>query len=408
MPSADRVLVTNARLLDVDAGDYRPGSSVAIEAGRIVDVGRSASGGDAEHIDARDRVVMPGLIDAHVHPMMSSMDLGSLQHEPLTLLAQRAGAELEAMVRRGFTTARDACGGDAGLVRAIDEGLISGPRLLVSGRALSMTGGHGDAGEAADGPQACGCHVGPFARVVDGVDAVRRAARQELRAGAHQLKVMASGGVASPGDEIWSLQYSVEEIAAAVAEATARRTYVLAHAYTAEAVSRAVTAGARSIEHGNLVDRPAAELMAEHGTFLVPTLVTYDKIHELGDQLGMPAAQRRKVVDVIDAGLDSLRICRDAGVKIGFGTDLLGEAQAYQGDEFRIRARAEEPIDIIRSATVVNAELLRLSGEAGIVAPGAFADLLIVDGDPLSDVTVLADPARIDLVMRAGEVVHAS
>jgi imidazolonepropionase-like amidohydrolase len=161
----------------------------------------------------------------------------------------------------------------------------------------------------------------------------------------------------------------------------------------------------RSIEHGNLVDAAAAELMADRGVFLVPTLVTYAKIADLGEQLGMPERQRRKVVDVIDAGLGSLRFCRDAGVKIGFGTDLLGEAQVHQSEEFTIRARVEDPIDVIRSATMVNAELLGLAGEVGVVAPGAHADLLVVNGDPLADISVLADPGRIDLVMRGGEVV---
>jgi imidazolonepropionase-like amidohydrolase len=401
----DRTLITNARLLDVELGDYRTGTALLIGGERIVEVGGvPPSAKDAVEIDARDRVVMPGLIDAHVHPMLSSMDVGSLLYEPVTLLAQRARHALESMLQRGFTTGRDACGGDRGLVRASELGLIRGPRLFVSGRALSQTGGHGDVWPEHG---SCGAvHAGPFSRVADGVDEVRKAAREELRAGAHQLKIMASGGVASPTDEIWTLQYSVEEMAAVVEEAAARRTYVLAHAYTAEAIRRAVAAGARSIEHGNLIDTFAAQLMAERGAVLVPTLVAYEKIYELGDELGMPAAQRRKVVDVIDQGLGSLKIARDAGVPIGFGTDLLGEAQVHQSDEFRIRARVEDPVDVIRSATVVNAALVGLEGQVGMLAPGALADLLIVDGDPLDDVSVLADPERIDLVMRAGEICH--
>lgn len=344
---------------------------------------------------------MPGLIDAHVHPMISSLDIGSLANEPLTLVAQKARVELEAILQRGFTTVRDACGGDRGLVRAIDEGLIAGPRLFVSGRALSQTGGHGDSRPVRD---FCAASSDFTSRIADGVDEVRRAAREELRAGAHQLKIMASGGVASPSDEIWTLQYSPEEMRAAVEEAAARRTYVLAHAYTAQAIERAVMAGVRSIEHGNLIDAERAALMARHGTFLVPTLITYEKIHAAGEELGMPADQRRKVVDVIDAGLDSLTLARKAGVKIGFGTDLLGALQRHQAEEFRVRAGAEDPIETIRSATLVNAELLGLDGVAGVVKPGADADLLIVDGDPLSDATVLADSDRIAMVLRAGRV----
>ena len=390
-------------MLDVEAGDYRSGQAVLVEGDRITAVEPSIATG-TDVIDAADRVVMPGLIDAHVHPMISSLDIGSLADEPLTLLAQRARFALEETVRRGFTTVRDACGGDRGLVRAIEDGLIKGPRLLVSGRALSQTAGHGDSRRPGD---TCAGHTDQFSRIADGVDEVRRAARAEFRAGVDQLKIMASGGVASPSDEIWTLQYSLEEMRAAVEEAVARRSYVLAHAYTAEAIERAVMSGVRSIEHGNLLDAPTAALMSDHGTFLVPTLITYEKIAELGEEFGMPAAQRRKVVDVIDAGLDSLTLARQAGVKIGFGTDLLGELQRYQNAEFRIRARAEDPIDTIRSATLVNAELLGLAGEVGVVAPGACADLLLVDGDPLGDAAVLGNADAIDLVVCRGEVMVA-
>ena len=399
-----RTHIRNARILDVEAGDYRPGWSVLIEDGTIIEVAHKIAAAGAETIDAADRVVMPGLIDAHVHPMISSLDIGSLAEEPLTLLAQRARGELEAILRRGFTTVRDACGGDRGLVRAIDEGLIAGPRLLVSGRALSQTGGHGDSRPARN---FCAGHSDFTSRIADGVDEVRRAAREELRAGAHQLKIMASGGVASPSDEIWTLQYSLEEMRAAVEEAAARRTYVLAHAYTAEAIERAVMSGVRSIEHGNLIDAATAALMARHGTFLVPTLITYDRIFESGEELGMPPDQRRKVIDVIDAGLDSLTLARQAGVKIGFGTDLLGALQRHQAEEFRIRAAAEDPIDTIRSATLVNAELLGLAGTIGVCKEGAAADLLIVDGDPLAGAAVLADAERIDAVIKDGAMAFA-
>ena len=398
-----RVVIRNGRVLDVEAGDYAGGWSVLVEDGVVVEVGSSVAAAGADVIDARDRVVMPGLIDAHVHPMMSSLDIGALGREPVTLLAQHARVALEAMLARGFTTVRDNCGGDRGLVRAVEQGLIRGPRLFVAGRALSQTGGHGDAREAGD---LCGHHAGFGSVVADGVDEVRRAAREELRRGAHHLKIMASGGVASPSDEIWMLQYSAAEMRAAVQEATARGTYVAAHAYGAAAVTRAVEAGVRTIEHGNLIDAAAAASMAQRGAFLVPTLVAYDKIAQFGEELGMPPGQLRKVGDVIDAGLGSLKIARDAGVQIGFGTDLLGGLQRHQSHEFRIRSRAEEPIDTIRSATVINAQIVGLDGRAGVLQPGAYADVLIVDGDPLGDAAVLADTDRLAMVMRGGEVMH--
>jgi imidazolonepropionase-like amidohydrolase len=313
------------------------------------------------------------------------------------------------MLRRGFTTVRDAGGADHGLAQAIDRGLIRGPRLFYSGRVLSQTGGHGDFRPLDHHPTLCACqiHSSAFAHVADGVDAVRRAAREELRRGASQVKVMASGGVASPSDPIWVVQYSEEEIAAAVAEARSWRTYVLAHAYTPEAIERAVRAGVRSIEHGNLIDEPTARLMAERGAYLVPTLVTYVKIAELGAAFGFPEASIRKVSDVIDHGLRSLEIASRAGVAIGFGTDLLGETHPFQSHEFVIRAQAMKPIDVIRSATVVNAAILQRPGELGVVKPGALADLVAVDGDPLADISLLdGQGEHLALVMRGGVVMH--
>jgi imidazolonepropionase-like amidohydrolase len=284
---------------------------------------------------------------------------------------------------------------------------VRGPRILYSGRTLSQTGGHGDHRGRADEPRLCACaiHTTWFSHVADGVPAVRKAAREELRRGASQVKIMASGGVASPSDPIWNTQYSDEELRAIVEEARSWRTYALAHAYTPEAIARAVRAGVRSIEHGNLIDPPTARLMAEAGAYLVPTLVTYEKIAELGRALRFPEASLRKVHDVLEAGLGSVEIARSAGVPLGFGTDLLGETHAYQGHEFAIRARAEKPLEILRSATRINAELLGRSGEIGTIAPGARADLILVDGNPLDDPSVLEGQGeRIPLVMKGGEL----
>ncbi|MEV0393778.1 metal-dependent hydrolase family protein [Polymorphospora rubra] len=398
---ASTVLI-NARVLDVTTGDYRSGSRVVVTDGRIADVGPNATAEGAETIDVGDRVLMPGLLDAHFHPMIASMHIGSLLDWPMTLLSQYARRALEDALARGFTTVRDPCGSDRGLARAVELGLIRGPRMFVSGRALSQTGGHGD-----EWPSDIGCpghHHSPFSRIADGVDEVRKAARDELKRGADHIKIMASGGISSPTDEIWTMQYTEAEMVAAVEEARARRAYVLAHAYTAESVSRAVRAGVRSIEHGNLIDADTAALMAQHRTFLVPTLVAYEKIFELGAELGMPENQRRKVVDVIDAGLDAVNLAADAGVRIGFGTDLLGPAQVHQNREFGIRAKAQESIDVIRSATVVNADLFGIADRVGLVEPGFDADLIVVDGDPLADATVLSHPGTVRLVMRAGEV----
>ena len=358
-------------------------------------------------MDLRGRTLMPGLIDAHVHAVITSMNLATMLSRPVSLVSQQARVLLEAMLRRGFTSVRDAGGADWGLAEATAQGLIRGPRLFYSGRVLSQTGGHGDLRSRSDETGLCACHIhtSGFAHVADSVAAVRKAAREELRRGASQVKIMASGGVASPTDPIWNLQYSGEEMRAIVEEAKGWRRYAMAHAYTPEAIRRAVEAGVRTIEHGNLIDRPTAELMREREAFLVPTLVTYFAIDELGRALGFPSVSQQKVKDVLDAGLASIEIARAAGVRLGFGTDLLGETHDQQSRELFIRAKVESPVDVLRSATLVNAEILGHAGELGEIVPGALADLLAVDGDPLRDLAVLQEQGRhIPLVMKGGEI----
>ena len=391
----ERLLFENARLLDPDAGALRPAHHVLVEDDRIAAVESApivAEG--ARRIDCGGRVLMPGLIDAHVHAVITTMDLAAMERRPASLVAQEARRVLERMAQRGFTSVRDAGGADWGMAEATERGLIAGPRLFHSGRVLSQTGGHGDFRPRVDAPQVCACavHTSGFSHVADGVSAVRKAAREELRRGATQLKIMASGGVASPTDPIGNLQYSAEEMRAAVEEAEGWNTYAMAHAYTPAAIQRAVRAGVRTIEHGNLIDKETADLVAERGGYVVPTLVTYFKIEELGRKLGFPEVSQRKVKDVLDAGLASLEICRAAGVPMGFGTDLLGETHEFQNEEFAIRAKALPAAEVIRQATRVNAEILRRSDELGVIAPGALADLLVLDGNPLEDLSVLATP----------------
>ena len=404
-----QILFENGALLDPAAGELRPGTSLLVEADRIVEVSdRPIRAGSALRIDARGRTLMPGLIDAHVHATITTLNLAAMQGRPATLVAFEAGRVLEAMLHRGFTTVRDAGGADWGIAEAVRRGLVKGPRLFFSGRTLSQTGGHGDFTPRSDAAGLCACqiHSNGFSHVADGVPAIRKAAREELRRGATQVKIMASGGVASPSDPIWNLQYSMEELRAIVEEAEGWRTYAMAHAYTPEAISRAVEAGVRSIEHGNLIDRATAEKMARKGAYLVPTLVTYYALDEFGRKLGFPEASQRKVQGVLDAGLASLEICREAGVPLGFGTDLLGETHEQQSREFSIRAQVLSPAEVIRSATLVNAAILNRSGELGVLAPGAKADLLLVDGDPLRDLTLLEGQGKhLAAILRDGELV---
>jgi imidazolonepropionase-like amidohydrolase len=405
------ILFKHANLLDPLQPDLLGEHDVLVEHGVVkeIDAGGLHSAG-ARTIDLRGKTLMPGLIDLHVHVIAIELDLASQVRMPNVLVTLRSVPILRAMLRRGFTTVRDAGGAGYPHKQAVDSGLAQGPRLFVSGRALSQTGGHGDMRArsdfvAGDAPCSCCVRVGALARVADGVDAVRKAAREELQMGADQIKIMASGGVASPTDPVGAYGYSEDEVRAVVAEASARGTYVLAHAYTADAIARVVRCGVRTIEHGNLVDAPTARLMAEHGAYAVPTLVTYEALASEGAQFGLPPASVAKIADVREAGLRSLEIFRAAGVKMGYGSDLLGPSQRLQSDEFRLRAEVLGPAQVIASATVVGAEVLGQGGKLGRIAAGAWADLLVVDGNPLRDIgCLLGQGERIPLVMKAGQI----
>ena len=398
------MVLRNATVLDVVAGELLEGRHVVIEDGRIREVAdRPVSLADAAALDVAGRTVMPGLCDAHVHVIQSSADIPAMLEWAPSYQTARAQYVLDDMIRRGFTTVRDAGGADYGLADAIEERFIEGPRLLFSGNPLSQTGGHGDQRRRGDNSvQICGCLV-RHSHIVDGADQVRRAARDELRKGAHQIKIMVSGGVDSPTDHILNTQFSREEMRAAVEEAEAARTYVLAHAYSARAINRALECGVRSIEHGNLLDDTSIDLLLAKDAFLVPTLAVYEALHREGEAAGFPAVSQAKVAHVRDAGLSALEKAHRGGVRIVFGTDLLGDMHAMQMLEFDLRAEVQAPIDIIRAATVTAAELFNMSGEIGVVAPGARADLLVIDGNPLDDLGLFQPDGRhLSLVMKDG------
>jgi len=386
------VVFANCAVLDGTIKERREDYHVLVEGNRIREISdRPLRSAAAETIDLKSRTLMPGLIDAHVHVLAVDAALARLSERPVTLLTLQAAKVLEAMLQRGFTTIRDAAGADGGLAEAVEDGLVHGPRIFPSGMALSQTGGHGDTRPRTQPVDTCACCAGGLAmsRIADGVAECRRAARDELRKGATQIKIVASGGVASPYDPILNLQYSEEEVRAIVEEAQAWHTYVMAHAYSPEAIRRSIDFGVRSIEHANLIDGATAEHVAGADAFVVPTLVTYDALYRFGRELGFPEVSMAKLTEVREAGLGSLEILQKAGVKIGFGTDLLGPMHRYQSHEFMIRAEVMSPFDIIRSATNVNAKLLNRAGELGVVTPGARADLIAVDGDPLADLSLL-------------------
>jgi imidazolonepropionase-like amidohydrolase len=398
------LLLRNARLLDPAEGSYVEGD-IRCADGRIVEIGAGLTAPGVRTEDVRGGVVLPGLIDAHVHVTALTADLSSMPALSPSYVAAHSARIMGRMLDRGFTTVRDVAGADYGLADAQAEGLVRGPRLLFCGHALSQTGGHGDGrGRGVHARDDHPCCAG-LSRVADGVDAVRAAARDELRKGAHHIKVMASGGVASPTDRIDSVQYSADELRAIVEEAEAANRYVTAHAYTARAVNRALELGVRSIEHGNLLDDRSVELFRERDAFLVPTLVTYWALKEEGRDFGLPESSWRKVDEVLGAGLAALDRAARGGVKLAYGTDLLGGMHRHQKHEFRLRAEVQQPLDIIRSATSVAAELVNLPGELGTLRPGAHADLLVLDGDPLADIGVLVEPEHLRHVVQGGAVV---
>ena len=407
------VLFKNGNLLDPTVGELLEGHDVLVEDGLIKGVSdRPLQSASAQVIDAKGKTVMPGFIDLHGHVMATQLNLSTQGVLPDALVMMRSVPIMAAMLRRGFTTLRDAGGAGWGLKCAVEEDTVIGPRLFISGRAISQTGGHGDPRPRSDHlrPMSfCGCcfRAGDIGRVADGVDDVRRAVRQELQMGADQIKIMASGGVASPTDPIASWGYSDDEIRAMVHEARARQTYVMAHSYTAEAIERAVNMGVRTIEHGNLIDERVARLMAEKGAYVVPTLVTYEALANEGAQYGLPEESVIKIASVRQAGLESLELFKRAGVKMGLGTDLLGPSQRLQSDEFRIRAEVLSNHEVIQSATLVGAEVLNMQDKLGRLMAGAHADVLVVDGDPYKDIScLLGQGERIALVMKGGKIYH--
>jgi imidazolonepropionase-like amidohydrolase len=405
-----QTLFLNARILDPGQPDWQEGN-VLVEDGIIRDIAaRPLAAPDRMTIDLKGRTLMPGLIDAHVHVVAHQMNLSANSQVPDALAVLRSLPIMRGMLDRGFTSVRDVGGAPYALAQAVEDGLAVSPRLVVCGKALSKTGGHTDLRPRHDthDPHRWANNFGALGRVADGVDEVRRACRQELRQGAQFIKIMANGGVASPTDPVAWQGYSVAEMETAVQEAQDAQTYVSAHLYTADAITRAVKAGVHSLEHCNRIDAQAAALAAEYGCVAVPTLVTYEALAEDGPRFGFPPDSIAKIESVRTAGMESLSILRDAGVTMAFGTDLLGETHVRQSEEFAIRARVMPSREILAAATTIAAKLLGMEGQLGTVAPGALADLLVVDGDPWDNVSILAQPERsIRMVMKGG-VVHRS
>ena len=391
--------VTNARIFDGVGADLIE-ADVRIVDGVIAEVGAGLVGGDRV-LDAAGRVVTPGFIDNHFHAYGISLNMLHMEATRTSYVALLGARRLRSALARGFTTVRDVAGGDIGLSRAIAEGLFESPNYYFTGPALSQTGGHGDARDA-NLDLCCGSSHG--VEVVDGVDALRVAVRERLRTGAHAIKIMASGGVVSLTDPIRIPQYSAEEIRVVTEEAARRGTYVAAHAYSPESIVHAVTNGVRSIEHGNLLDREAARVMADHGAVLVPTLVTYLAMSERGLELGMADIALEKNSQVLEAGKAAIELATEAGISVGFGTDLMGDLEVEQLRGLQVQHEVQGTLELLRSITSRNAAILGVD-HVGSIRPGASGDLVVLAQDPFVHPESLWEQSEGRVVVKSGRVV---
>jgi imidazolonepropionase-like amidohydrolase len=402
-------VLTNAFLIDCTGKEPADGAAVVVEGERIKDVIRSgkvgALKGIVETIDLKGRALMPGLTDAHVHMCAVEGNIAEQhRYNPPSLIAAKALKRAEQALMQGYTTVRDAGGADYGLREAVSSGLFPGPRMLVSGRVLSQTGGHGDKRRRSEWIAPVECCVGMAGVIADGPDEVRKAAREQIRHDVDQIKIMASGGAMSPGDELDTTQYTVEEMRAAVAEARAVGKYVLAHAYSPSAVRNALEAGVRSIEHGNLIDETVAKEIKKAGAYLVPTMVTYEAIWRDGKGYGITEHQLHKINLAREKSVEGLTCAYRAGCKIGSGSDLLGDMQSQRTVELELKGQVMKPMEVLLSATRINAEIFRMEREVGSVEPGKYADLIAIKGNPLKDLRVFQNQDNLHLIMKGGAI----
>src|SRR6266849_5330107 len=355
-------------------------------------------------VDLKGRTLMPGLTDAHVHICAVEGNIPEQhRHNPPSLIAAKALRRMEQALMQGFTTVRDAGGADYGFREAAESGLYPGPRMLVSGRPLSQTGGHADKRRRSEWIEPVDCCVGMAGVIADGPDEVRKAARENLRHDVDQIKIMASGGAMSPGDELDTTQYTVEEMRAAVEEARAVGKYVLAHAYSGSAIRNAIQAGVRCIEHGNLIDAAGAKEIKKAGAYLVPTMVTYEAIWREGKSYGITEHQLQKINRARELSVEGLTHAYRAGCKIGSGSDLLGDMQSQRAVELELKGQVMKPMEVLLSATRVNAEIFRMEDQIGSVEPGKLADLIAVKGNPLKDLRVFQNQDNLHLIMKGGQ-----
>lgn len=408
-PPAHDLVIRDVAILDCTGAEPSGRHDVVVRGGKIASIHRGDEGvaaRNAREIDGAGTTLMPGLTDAHVHFALIG-DKGDHGDEPLIDHVLRVAAYIDGALDEGFTTVRDAGGLEPAWARAVDKGLVRGPRILPSGSHLSQTGGHGDARAAHQASHSWASIPGliAHAEVVDGVDEVRRAVREQLRRGATQIKLLASGGIVSPTDPFDSIQFSAAEITAAVDVARGWDTYVLAHCHTSPAIEVAIENGVRSIEHGSLLEEKTARRMKELGVFMVPTLQTLRMLATYPDRWSLPPEKVARLKEVEGQAYESVKRADALGVRVGSGSDVVGPWQGRRGEELAIKAELIGAHRAILSATAVNAALFRMEDRIGTVEAGKDADLILVSGEPLDRIELLSDPACVPLVLKAGRVV---
>jgi len=396
--------LTGGKIVDVVAGRIIDDMAMVISGDRIKSiVAQSALSAGMRTVSVGGRYLSPGLIDCHAHVFIGQFN-DSGQILPSEMSA-RAGTHLKGILMRGFTTIRDAGGADQGHKAAVEKGIWVGPRMFVAGKILSQTGGHGDHRGRAD---TCSCsQLGGTVVIADGVDQVRWAVRENVRQGVDHIKIMAGGGVSSPGDKLIHPQYSLQEIETITEEAERVDRYVMAHVYADKGIRRAVEAGVRSIEHGNFLTAATARVMVEREAHLVPTLITYEADGKYGMSFGWAPENAQKNSEVLASGLKSLEVALAEGVNVGYGTDLCWSPKTYQGDGLLIHQKVCGPVEALRHATVNNAKVVRMPGQIGEVSEGAFADILVVDANPYDGLECFAQyDNKVVAVIQSGRAVR--
>lgn len=401
----ETITFKNALLIDGNGGDPKPDTTLVVSNGTIQEVipgGKKVTLSKGRVFDLKGKTIMPGLIDAHVHPGNVELLLSETAALPPAVYVLRTTRNLETDIHLGFTTLRDAGGLDTGFRDAIDQNLIRGPRLLLSITPLTQLD------EPLSGDPSPRNSLGIRPELCYGPDEVRESVQRTLNRGADQIKIFADGEVVSqfksdrkkPGQ----CKFSVEELRAAVDTAQEFGTYVMAHAYSPRAIQNCLSAGVRSIEHGNLMDKETAHMMCEHDVYYVPTLTTYNVLAKEARE-GLDTSVREKLEIVFHKGQHALELAYKAGVKIGSGSDIIGPFQHLKGRELALKAEVMTPMEAIVSATRTNAELTGLLDRIGTLEPGKLADLIVLDGNPLEDITIFEHGVkRILLVMKQGRI----